>query len=70
MKLGKSGRELARSVGASRGADPVFTSLTFELAKIHLKWMAAIAPWFCLRLPSCGPVFESQAHHLRFFNLY
>ena len=29
--------------------------------------MAAIAPWFCLRLPSCGPGFESQAHHLRFF---
>ena len=29
--------------------------------------MAAIAPWFCLRLPSCGPGFESQAHHLSFF---
>ena len=27
---------------------------------------AAIAPWFCLRLPSCGPGFESQAHHLCF----
>ena len=31
---------------------------------------AAIAPWFRLRLPFCGPGFESQAHHLRFFNLY
>ena len=31
---------------------------------------AAIAPWFCLYLPSCGPGFESQAHHLCFFNLY
>ena len=29
--------------------------------------MAAIAPWFRLRLPSCSPWFESQAHHLRFF---
>ena len=29
--------------------------------------MAAIAPCFRLRLPSCGPRFESQAHHLRFF---
>ena len=29
--------------------------------------MAAIAPWFCLRLPSCGPGFESQALHLCFF---
>ena len=29
--------------------------------------MAAIAPWFCLRLPSCGPRFESQAHNLSFF---
>ena len=28
---------------------------------------AAIAPWFCLHLPSCSPGFESQAHHLRFF---
>ena len=28
---------------------------------------AAIAPWFCLRLQSCGPRFKSQAHHLRFF---
>ena len=25
--------------------------------------VAAIAPWFHLRLPSCGPGFESQAHH-------
>ena len=32
--------------------------------------MAAIAPWFCLRLPSCGRGFKSQAHHLNFFNLY
>ena len=32
--------------------------------------VAAIAPWFRLRLPSCGPGFKSQAHHLRFFNLY
>ena len=29
--------------------------------------MAAIAPWFRLRLSSCGPGFESQAHHLCFF---
>ena len=32
--------------------------------------MAAIAPWFHLRLPFCGPGFESQAHHLSFFNLH
>ena len=31
--------------------------------------MAAIAPWFCLRLPSRGPGFESQALHLHFFQL-
>ena len=29
--------------------------------------MAAIAPWFRLRLRTCGLRFESQAHHLRFF---
>ena len=33
-----------------------------------LRLVAAIAPWFRLRLPSCGPGFESQAHHLCFFN--
>ena len=27
---------------------------------------AAIAQWICLRLPSCHPRFESQAHHLSF----
>ena len=31
---------------------------------------AAIAQWICLRLPSCGPRFESQAHHLCFYHLY
>ena len=31
--------------------------------------VAAIAPWFRLRLPSCGPGFESQAHHLCFFSI-
>ena len=33
--------------------------------------MAAIAQWIRLRLPSCGPGFESQAQHLHFafFNL-
>ena len=28
---------------------------------------AAIAQWIRLRLPSWRPGFESQAHHLRFF---
>ena len=28
--------------------------------------VAAIAPWFRLRPPSCGPGLESQALHLRF----
>ena len=31
--------------------------------------MATIAMWFRLHLPSCGPGFESQALHLRFFQL-
>ena len=33
-------------------------------------WLANIAPWFCLPLPSCGPRFKSQAHHLSFFQFY
>ena len=31
--------------------------------------VAAIAPWFRLRLPSCGPGFKSQAYHLCFFSI-
>ena len=31
---------------------------------------AAIAPWFHMHLPYGGPGLKSQAHHLRFFNLY
>ena len=33
-------------------------------------WVAAIALWLRLRLPFCGRGFETQAHHLCFFNLY
>ena len=34
-------------------------------------WDVAIAQWIRLQLPFCRPVFESQAHHLRFkFGLY
>ena len=28
---------------------------------------ADMALWYCLRLPSCGHQFESQANHLHFF---
>ena len=31
---------------------------------------AAIAQWFHLCIPSCGPGFEFQAHYRNFFNLY
>ena len=35
-----------------------------SLSKPCKMWEAAIALWICLRLPSCGNEFESQAHHL------
>ena len=38
--------------------------------KSYSAWAAAIAPWYRLRLPSCGRGFEPQAHHLPFFSLY
>ena len=28
------------------------------------------AQWIRLRLPSCGPVFESQAQHMRFLGKF
>ena len=31
------------------------------------KWVAAIAQWIRLRLPSCRLRFESQAYHLSFY---
>ena len=34
---------------------------------VNISNVATIAPWCCLRLPSCGPRFKSQAHHLHFF---
>ena len=36
-------------------------------AKKHGSRAAAIAPWFCRRLPSCGRQFECKARHLCFF---
>ena len=33
------------------------------ILKINYSW----PPWFRLRLPSCGPGFQSQAHNLCFF---
>ena len=32
--------------------------------------VAGVAQWIRLRLPSCRPGFESQAHHLCFFSIY
>ena len=35
---------------------------------VNMKPLAAdIAPWYRLRLPTCGRRLESQAHHLCFF---
>ena len=32
-----------------------------------MSWGATIAQWIRLSLPTCCPRFESQAHHLRFY---
>ena len=46
------------------------TQFPANVAQTFCNLVAAIAPWFRLRLPSsCGPGFESQAHHLHFFQL-
>ena len=41
-----------------------------KLELMYLGSQTNIAPWFHLRLPSCGRGFKSQAHHLSFFNLH
>ena len=38
--------------------------------KIEKVGGTAIAQWIRLHLPSCCPGFESQAHHLRFYNKF
>ena len=32
-------------------------------------WFKTSRQWFRLRLTTCRPGFESQAHHLRFYNV-
>ena len=46
-----------------------FDSHSNSVIQIAVKWNwgAAIAQWIRLHLPSCRPGFESQAHHLCFF---
>ena len=40
----------------------------YTTSTIH-QWVAAIDPWFHLHLPACSPGFESQPHHLHFFQI-
>ena len=43
----------------------------YALRNIIIWWVAAIAPWFRLRLSSSGPGFESPKHTIyAYFNLY
>ena len=42
---------------------------TFFMSKMQQLWGAAITQWICLYLPSSCPGFESQAHHLCFFQI-
>ena len=44
-------------------------SAAFITLKLPVEGGAAVAQWIRSRLPSCRPGFESQAHHLCFFNL-
>ena len=41
----------------------------FQWRKKAEELATAMPQWFCLRPPSCGPRFESQAHHQSIFNL-
>ena len=43
------------------------SSVKIRLPLYYQNGAADIAPWFRLRLPSCGRGFESQANHLHFF---
>ena len=42
---------------------------TFSPSNLTMDWGAAIPQWIRLRPPFCYPKFESQAHHLCFYNL-
>ena len=40
--------------------------VNYDRKMMNMMRVAVIAPWFRLRLPSCGPGFESKAHHTLF----
>ena len=78
LKLFKTHHALGKSVSCSFSRPfgvtrlcyywKVLVTFKFNSFKIWLRGVeVAIAPWFHLRLQSCGPGFESQAHHLRIF---
>ena len=46
----------------SQNISKTFSQITFRINR-----GAAVAQWIRLRLPSCRPGFDSQAHHLCFF---
>ena len=46
----------------------ILTSVVLEAFVLYKqKLFIAVAQWICLHLPSCRPGFESQAHHLHFY---
>ena len=59
--------EREKSDGVSKSSKVVARLLVTKFRDKYFSQVAAIAPWFHLGIPSCGPGFESQAHHLCFF---
>ena len=47
--------------------NPILTCLSDPLNEVSQIKKQQIVQWICLRLPSCGPGFEPQAHHKRFY---
>ena len=45
----------------------LYRSVNYKTVIVATHKSAAIALWFSLRLPFCDPGFESQTHHLCFF---
>ena len=59
------------SIGSERetlGGRCVF--LVMASSYLYIEMEAAVAHWIHMRLPSCGPRFDSEPQHPRFFNLY
>ena len=64
----KASRHRTSVLGKIQESQLLYGSDVIAIATQTNERGVVIAQWICLRLPSCHPGFESQAHHLCFYH--